>query len=727
MSKSIIGRQYFTTSRGVAVVAIAVAILVCMGAIAVWHVTSNERQKTMLEWQKQLAAVAENSAAVADKWVEKQFTVLSNLSSNLSLQLYLTEFVQSQTGISGVTDASVQTTYLRMLLQVTAERSGFEPQGFSANATSSNVQALGVGGIAIIDKNGGMVVSSRGMPPLHGILEDFVKSSPLGQRNFLDIFRSADGNPMLAFLTPVYAVQGNNSPADQIGYLIGVRPVGKDMIDEIYPSMLPYESAETLLLRKQENMLEYISPTSDAKEMLSLRLDIDTPELAEAKAFNHPGEFVSGFDHARNQVLATARTLSNAPWVVVHKVDESEAMNSTRLRVQQLSILLIAGATSAVLIMLAVWRHASSLRAEGVADAYRAVSDRNRRLHELLHLIADNEPDAMFLIDGEGVVRYLNARFAALTGMTVEEIRKRRLQAILPVEESERHLAIAQRVLESNIAETAIFHRLQGGQMRVLQATYLPLTKIPDPDSHQNVEGVLVTEQDITSAVIERDKRERTLRKIIMTLLAIVDSRDAFAANHSARVAKLAGLIADEMRVDGVVHDTAVAAGQLMNVGKIFVPEATLTHAGALKNEERQKIRECIMKAADLMEGIEFDGPVAETIRQSQERWDGTGVLGLKETNILLPARIVCVSNAFVSMVSNRSYREGMKLDEAISHLLDQIGHHYDRAAVVALANYLENSGEDNSWLKDGIISEPPLVVDNDKARANNRPRRKKN
>ena len=112
-----------------------------------------------------------------------------------------------------------------------------------------------------------------------------------------------------------------------------------------------------------------------------------------------------------------------------------------------------------------------------------------------------------------------------------------------------------------------------------------------------------------------------------------------------------------------------------------------------------RRIRDSLQTTANLLAGIEFDGPVVETLRQLQEHWDGSGgPNGLKGDNILLAARVVAVANAFVAMVSPRAYRPGVEFDRAVETLLSQVGRAFDRRVVAALVNYLDNRGGRQRW-----------------------------
>jgi HD-GYP domain-containing protein (c-di-GMP phosphodiesterase class II) len=158
-------------------------------------------------------------------------------------------------------------------------------------------------------------------------------------------------------------------------------------------------------------------------------------------------------------------------------------------------------------------------------------------------------------------------------------------------------------------------------------------------------------------------------------------------------VATVAGEVAKEMQLDTVTVETAQMAGTVMNIGKMEVPAEWLTKEGALNEQERSAIRDAMQESAALLENIEFDGPVTETLRQSLEHWDGSGPNKLKGEDILVTARVIAAANAFVGMISPRSYRKAKTADEALDILMKAVDKEFDRKVVSALANYIDNRG----------------------------------
>jgi HD-GYP domain-containing protein (c-di-GMP phosphodiesterase class II) len=228
---------------------------------------------------------------------------------------------------------------------------------------------------------------------------------------------------------------------------------------------------------------------------------------------------------------------------------------------------------------------------------------------------------------------------------------------------------------------------------------------IPLRGDRDHPPGVLMVLDDVTELTRERARRERALKQLVETLVGVVDRRDPYSAHHSTRVAEVARAIAEEMDLDRVDADTVDIAGNLLNLGKILIPEEILTKTENLTDEERQTLRDSVLTSAEMVRGVEFDGPVVEILEQLNERWDGGGPRGLEQEGIQLGARIVAVANAFVGMASARAYRDAMPMVEASKVLMDQAGTVFDRRPIAALINYIENRGGGEQWSHFG---EPP-------------------
>ena len=208
-------------------------------------------------------------------------------------------------------------------------------------------------------------------------------------------------------------------------------------------------------------------------------------------------------------------------------------------------------------------------------------------------------------------------------------------------------------------------------------------------------DAVLVVEEDITKTVVERERRETIKSQTIAALVDVVDRRDRYSANHSRHVSRLAGALAREMDLDAKLVEAVETAGLLMNLGKILVPIEILTKPGALSPEEHAQIRESLQTSSDMVRGIPFDGPVAETIEQVREKVDGSGEpRGLDASTILPTAQVLAIANAFVALVSPRAHRDAATPETALSLLEKDADRAFAKPFVIALTHLVVNKGE---------------------------------
>lgn len=682
--------------RGAATMALMGLVLAAAVGIGVFFVSrfvESERQRDLQAWQVRLSIVADSRLAAVNNWLEQQFAELTGLAENASLQLYMTELSLAGGDRSAVTDEPAQAGYLRNLLLVTAERAGFTGK-LVGPEVSANVQRLGVAGLALVDIEGRVIAATPDMPPLEGRLRDFAQAAPRGERALLDLHRGATGTPTMGFLAPIFAVQGDPVSSAQLGVVVGVKEVGRELFPLLRQPGAVEETAETILVRARGAVVEYLSPLKDGTPALERSLARDTPELAAAFGITTPGGFATRHDYRNAEVLAVGRAVAAAPWTLIYKIDTAEALVESRSRRNRLMTFFLLTIAVVAAAIVAVWRHGTSVRASEAAHQARELARRFEEQRNFLHLVTDSQPNTIAIIDKEGRYRWVNRPTWEAVGLSrIDMINKTLASVVGPVPAKALERTIRD-VFDSGMPVVETHKEERDGTVKTFQSEFIPLPATQDKPSE-----VLMVSEDVTATVEEREKRERLMQQLITTLVNVVDRRDPYSANHSARVAKVARAIAAEMDLSPVEVETIATAGAVMNLGKIMVPQELLTKAERLTEEELKQIRDSIQTSADLLEGVEFEGPVVETLRQLQERWDGSGrPRGIKGEEILITARIVAVANAFVALVSPRAHRPGVGFDEAVETLLGEIGRTYDRREVAALVNYLDNRGGRQRW-----------------------------
>jgi PAS domain-containing protein len=675
------------------VTGLVIAAAAIAGVFAVFQFTENERARELKRWQLRLGIVADSRLADIQNWTAVQFKELTDVAENESVQLYVT-ILEDASGAGEQAEA----TYLRNLVTVVAERAGFRP-GVATAAVRANVEQAGTAGIALLDKAGNAIVGSPAMPALSGNLVAFVQGAERGKRAVSEIFTGASGAPAIAFLVPVFGVQEDHTAEAQIGAILGVKQVAGELYPLLKQPGSVDETAEALLVRYNGAAVEYMSPLADGTPPLKLRLATDTPLLAADFALRTPGGFARRRDYRDTEVLVTARTVPQVPWALLYKVDVAEALAESESRLKQLMVAFLLIIVVILIGMAALWYYGTSRRATEAATRFERLAKRFENQRDFMHLVTDTQPNSIVIYDAQGCYRWFNKVAVDLSGLDRKSLHGKPVSSVIGPVEGKRLIGWVQACLENfePMSHThSVTHPGSDGleDERVYSSDLIPL-----PATEDEPVGVLVVSQDITDSVHERMRRERILRQLVSTLVSVVDRRDPFSANHSVRVGMVSRAIAVEMELEPEIGEAAEIAGNLMNLGKISVPEQVLTKAEALSETEIQLIRDSILASAELISDIEFDGPIADTIRQLQENFDGSGIPGgLIGEEILLTARVVSVANAFVAMVSARAYRPGMEFERAISILLEESGKAFDRRAVSALVNYLENRGGRDEW-----------------------------
>jgi hypothetical protein len=150
---------------------------------------------------------------------------------------------------------------------------------------------------------------------------------------------------------------------------------------------------------------------------------------------------------------------------------------------------------------------------------------------------------------------------------------------------------------------------------------------------------------------------------------------------HTQRVSRYCRLLA---RLGGLPERYAELTGQagaLHDVGKLAVPEAVLMKPGKLTPPERRLIERHADDGRVILSGPHhpLGDMAAEVAWTHHERWDGTGYpRGLRGTQIPLEGRIAAIADVFDALTSDRPYRPGLPLDDALARLRAGAGTHFD-------------------------------------------------
>jgi response regulator RpfG family c-di-GMP phosphodiesterase len=236
--------------------------------------------------------------------------------------------------------------------------------------------------------------------------------------------------------------------------------------------------------------------------------------------------------------------------------------------------------------------------------------------------------------------------------------------------------------------------------------------------------------EDLRSANVELQRSLEDLRQVtrgIVSAFSMVVSKidPHYTHEHVSRSVEYASRIIAKLRERGVslhgMSDEVLLAGILLHdVGKIFTPKEILYKPGPLSDEEWRIMRRHPVDGAEILEQIVGLKEMAQIVRYHQEAYDGSGYPeGLKGDAIPIGARVATVVDAFDAMVTDRPYRKGMTLPQAIEELRRNKGKQFDPVVVDAVITLHEEG-----TLKPAHLPDPTHPVNGapDPAKANHHP-----
>lgn len=170
---------------------------------------------------------------------------------------------------------------------------------------------------------------------------------------------------------------------------------------------------------------------------------------------------------------------------------------------------------------------------------------------------------------------------------------------------------------------------------------------------------------------------------VILSLALAIEAKDPYTEGHCARLADYALLLGRDLGLPERELAQLRMGAMLHDVGKIAIPETILRKPSGLTDEERVLFREHPVVGERICRPLRSAQAILPAIRHHHERWDGRGYPdGLEGEEIPLMARIVALVDAFDAMVSDRPYRRGVPIADALEIMRANSGPQWDPALV---------------------------------------------
>lgn len=160
---------------------------------------------------------------------------------------------------------------------------------------------------------------------------------------------------------------------------------------------------------------------------------------------------------------------------------------------------------------------------------------------------------------------------------------------------------------------------------------------------------------------------------IVQSLVKAIELKDRSTVAHTWRVVLYTRAMAEHAGIEKPLVERFCIGAALHDVGKIDIPDAILTKAGRLSDDEFEVIKTHTTLGHDrLVRMGESDEHLLGLVRSHHERWDGLGYPdGLAGEAIALGPRFFAVIDSFDTMTSIRPYRDQIGEDAAELALLE--------------------------------------------------------
>ena len=207
---------------------------------------------------------------------------------------------------------------------------------------------------------------------------------------------------------------------------------------------------------------------------------------------------------------------------------------------------------------------------------------------------------------------------------------------------------------------------------------------------------VVYQREDKDEAMAKSLKSKRALAEscasTIYALTAAIDAKDHYTFSHSNNVAEYASTLAEALGLDAEHVEIIRQAGLLHDIGKIGTPEAILSKKDRLTREEYEIMKQHVEASISMIKYLPSLDYVVPSVLGHHERWDGGGYpRGLSGKAIPVGARCLCLADSFDAMISKRSYKEAMSVEQAVQEIRRNLGTQFDPEIGQLFVSLVEN------------------------------------
>jgi response regulator RpfG family c-di-GMP phosphodiesterase len=175
------------------------------------------------------------------------------------------------------------------------------------------------------------------------------------------------------------------------------------------------------------------------------------------------------------------------------------------------------------------------------------------------------------------------------------------------------------------------------------------------------------------------DRLTRCYKETMKAFSGAIELRGPYAPGHHQRVAEFAHAIAKKMELPDPSVEGLWLAAHVYDISLVHMPAEILMDTGQLKATNLALYRNYPRSSYDILKEVDFPWPIANTVLQHRECYDGSGFpRGIKGEEILIEARILAVAVALEDLTCRRAFQNAFLLKQALDEISAHRGSQYD-------------------------------------------------
>lgn len=192
--------------------------------------------------------------------------------------------------------------------------------------------------------------------------------------------------------------------------------------------------------------------------------------------------------------------------------------------------------------------------------------------------------------------------------------------------------------------------------------------------------GFLQSNTFFSTKIFEASINEEVNSNVWQIISRLLIEKADTNSSHLHNVSRYVSVLCKKMKMSPETASMVSNAALLHDIGKIAIPKSIIEKEELITQEEYEQIRCHVLHGYNVLTdpNDKFLQLAATIAKYHHERYDGTGYLGLKGTEIDIYSQITALADNFDALTSYRSYKKAWSFNEAWDYVNIHAGDFFD-------------------------------------------------